>query len=320
MNLPREGVLMMAYGSAPALSDQAIRDYLRHILQHYRKSDPTEAEFAHLKKRYEAIGKSPLYPVTEAIVSSLQNLLDSRSPARFRTYLAMKHSPPFIEEVVARMGHDGIEHALAVALAPFPSRLSTEGYYRLVGTSNRQLEHPIDWEFADKWNLHPLFLDLWEKRIHRSFGSYSRPPVVVFTNHSLPARIQEWNDPYAQEFETTAAVLADRCNLPKWDIAFQSEGGGNQPWLGPPLKEVIEQWKGRGESDFLAVPVGFLMDHLETLYDLDIEAQSQAAEMGVALSRTEMPNDDPMLVKLLVDLVLKQQSKPIPAIRERQEN
>jgi ferrochelatase len=217
----------------------------------------------------------------------------------------MKHSPPLIEDVVSQMAEAGVKEAIAVALAPFRSRLSTEGYYRLVQESNSPLDPPIQWSFAEDWNLHPLFLELWSNRIEDILHRQEKTPAVVFTNHSLPARIQEWNDPYSEQFEAAAEALAKRCNLSRWTTAYQSKGGGGQPWLGPDLTDRLHELRDQGEDSFLAVPIGFLMDHLEILYDLDLKAQEEAKEMGIALSRTEMPNDDPLLVAMLADVVAK---------------
>ena len=297
------GVLIMAYGSAPSLDDQAISDYLRHILQYYRKAEPTEEECRNLKERYQAVGGSPLYRITEDLSQALQNTLDKRFPERFQVYWGMKHSPPLIEDVVSQMAKDGVKQAIAMALAPFRSRLSSEGYYRLVQESNSSLDDPIQWSFAEDWNLHPLFLELWRNRIEDILHRQEKPPTVIFTNHSLPARIQEWNDPYADQFEEAAKAVAKMCRLSRWTTAYQSEGAGSEPWLGPNLTDRLQELQEQGQESFLVAPIGFLMDHLEILYDLDLKAQEKAKEMGVVLSRTEMPNDDPLLVAMLAELV-----------------
>ncbi len=297
------GVLIMAYGSAPSLDDQAIFEYLQHILQYYRKTEPTQEEFQHLKERYHSVGGSPLYSVTEKIAEALQDALNLSVPERFRVYLAMKHSPPFIEDRVSQMAEAGVKQAIAVALAPFRSRLSTEGYYRLVGESNKQLGEPIQWSFVQSWKLHPLFLELWRNRIEETLHLQDSTPTVIFTNHSLPARIEKWRDPYTNEFERAAQALAKKCRLSQWTIAYQSDGGGSEPWLGPNLQDVLRDLRAEGKETCLLAPIGFLMDHLEILYDLDVKAQEQAKEIGIKLSRTQMPNDDPLLVKMLSDLV-----------------
>ena len=297
------GVLIMAYGSPSSLDEKDIFEYLRHILVHYRKTDPTQEEFQHLKERYEAIGGSPLYSITEKIAEAVQETLNLASPGRFRVHMAMKHSPPLIEDVVREMCESGLTRAVAVALAPFRSRLSSDAYYDAVQQANDQQDRPLQWSFAGNWHLHPLFLELWSKSIEAALSKHDEAPMVVFTNHSLPARIQEWNDPYAQQFEMTAQALARRCALSKWTTAFQSQGGGNQPWLGPSLADVLEESRTDGVDALLLVPIGFLMDHLEILYDLDVEGQAQATRTGISLERTAMPNNHPLLASLLADLI-----------------
>ena len=297
------GALIMAYGSPFSLDEKDVFEYLRHILMHYRKTEPTQEESQHLKDRYEAIGGSPLYSITEQIAAAVQETLDLGSPGRFKVYMAMKHSPPLIEDVVRAISESGLTQAVAVALAPFRSRLSSDAYYEIVGQANDQLDHPLQWSYAGDWHLHPLFLELWSKSIEKALSKCDEAPMVIFTNHSLPARIQQWNDPYAQQFELTAQALAKMCGLTQWTFAFQSDGGGNQPWLGPRLLDVMLESKAAGAVTFLLAPIGFLMDHLEILYDLDVEGQAEAKKEGISLERTAMPNHHPLLVSLLADLI-----------------
>ncbi len=297
------GVLVMAYGSPRSLNHEDVATYLRHITQHYRKAEPDAEAVRHLKERYQAIGGSPLYAITERIAAALERALDSASPARFRVYTAMKHSPPFIEEAVAQMARDSIGRAIGVALAPFRSRLSTGSYYHAVEAANAALDRPMRWSFIYDLYLHPLFAQLWQRRIEDVRPGIEGDPLVLFTNHSLPARIEQWGDPYVAQFEAAAQVLAERCRLSNWTTAYQSRGGGREPWLGPDLAEVLAKRAREGCRSFLVAPIGFLMDHLEVLYDIDIDARRRALEMGIQLARTRMPNDDPLLVAMLADLV-----------------
>jgi ferrochelatase len=299
------GVLVMAYGSPPSMDDGAIYAYLRHILQYYRRTDPDAEDVRHLKERYQAIGGSPLYGITERLAVRLQHTLDRTRPGGFRVYWAMKHSPPFIEDVVSRMAQDGLRQAVGLALAPFRSRLSTDGYYRIVQEANQRLPDPMTWSFVDDWHLHPLFLTLWQDRIEAARRDLPEDALVVFTNHSLPERIRRWDDPYPVQFEATARALAERCGLTRWTTAYQSAGGGNEAWLGPDLLDVLREYRKNGGTHVLVAPIGFLMDHLEVLYDIDVEAQAEARAIGLHLTRTPMPNDDPRLVALLADGVLR---------------
>ena len=297
------GALIMAYGSPSSLEEKDIFEYLRHILMHYRKTEPTQEEFRYLKERYAAIGGSPLYSITKQLVQAVQETLDLGSPGRFKVYMAMKHSAPLIENVVGEMAKSGLTQAVAVALAPFRSRLSSDAYYKIVRQANNLLDRPLQWSFPENWHLHPCFLELWNQSIEAALSKCTEAPMVIFTNHSLPARIQEWNDPYTQQFEMSAQALAKMCGLSKWATAFQSEGGGNQPWLGPSLMDVIQKSNADGVGAFLLAPIGFLMDHLEILYDLDVEGQVEAKKTGISLDRTAMPNNHPLLVSLVGDLI-----------------
>ncbi len=301
---PKTAVLLMAYGSAPSASKADVRAYLTHILQFYRRTDPTDDEITHLQRRYKAVGGSPLYEVTGRTVTALQRALDLAFPDAFEVVMAMKHSPPHIEDAVRQLAARGARRGVAVALAPFRSRLSTEGYYQLVSEVNEALETPLDWCYAPDWHLHPLFLELWQGRIDDALAALDgQEPWPVFTNHSLPLRIQDGGDPYPSQFEATARALAERCGLRHWSVAYQSAGRGNVPWLGPALGDVLAQQIAGGGKDVLVAPIGFLMDHLEVLYDLDVAACRAAAELNVRLHRTRMPNDDPLFVAMLVDVV-----------------
>lgn len=294
-------VLLMAYGSAPTNTEEGVRTYLDNVLGHYRGATATDAEVADLKVRYEAIGGSPLYDMTGRVARALQNALD-RGQEIFDVRVAMRHSPPFIEDAVRAASKTGAKSGIAVALAPFGSRLTSEGYYKEVEKASEGCD--LTWWYASDWNLHPQFLTLWERLIRQALDETdATDTVVVFTNHSLPARILNWNDPYPTQFSATTGELADRLGLDRWSLAFQSAGSGNEPWLGPSLFEVVGDWISQGAKDFVIAPIGFLVDHLEVRFDLDIDAANMAKELGVSLRRTEMPNDEDEMIELLVDLV-----------------
>ena len=291
-------VLLMAYGSAPSPDEAAVRAYLDNILGDYRGATATDSDVAGLKARYEAIGGSPLYEVTGKVARALQVGLD-QGRGSFDVRVAMKHSPPFIADAVQGAAESGVRRGVAIALAPFRSRFTSEAYYKVVDETLGD-EGPT-WTFPEDWHRHPLFLALWERLIKEAVGESN--PVIVFTNHSLPARILTWNDPYAEQFSATVGELADRLGLQQWSMAFQSAGGGKQPWLGPSLFEVVGDWISQGETDFVIAPIGFLVDHLEVRYDIDIDAAQMAKELGVSLRRTAMPNDEPDFIEMLVDIV-----------------
>ncbi len=294
----KTAVLLMAYGSAPSTAEPDVRAYLDHILQHYRNVSATDEQVRDLRARYEAIGGSPLFTITNRLARKVAKALRTRD-VRAKVHVAMKHSPPFIADVVNEIARSKVTGAVGFALAPFRSRLTSDAYYEAVRTAGADTN--VDWRFPDDWHLHPGFIAVWERLIREAAADAD--PVVVFTNHSLPARILSWNDPYPEQFAALAGILAQRLGLERWGMAFQSAGGGGQPWLGPSLFEVVGEWIGRGESDFVIAPIGFLMDHLEVLYDLDVEATRMATELDVSLRRTAMPNADDDFVELLADVV-----------------
>lgn len=299
-------VLLMAYGTAPSLAEDDVRAYLEHILGYYRGARPSAEAVRDLIARYTATGGSPLYAVTQRIARRVQALLDERAPGAYHVEWAMKHSPPYLEDRVRELSHEGraAGKGVAVALAPFQSRLSTGGYYEIVRRAAPE-DAGFRWSFAPSWHLDERFLAAWERRIREALATHAEPPVVIFTNHSLPARILDWQDPYPVQFAATASALAGRLGLARWSSAYQSAGGGNVPWLGPPLFDVIADWVERGHRAVLLAPIGFVMDHLEVLYDLDIEARRMAQELGISLRRTEMLNDDPDFCTMLADIVGK---------------
>ena len=298
-------ILLMAYGTAPALEEAAIRQFLRHVLQFYRRAEPSDEEVRDLQRRLESVGGSPLYGITDRIAVGVQNGLDVRSPGEFVVRTAMKHSPPFIEDVVCEIARLGVTEAVGVALAPFRSRLSTDSYYQLVHKGAQRSAVSVYWDFVPDWNLHPLLLGLWRSRVKDTLESLSGDATVVFTNHSLPSRITELNDPYPSQFAETAKAIADGCSLPDWTMAYQSAGGGGEPWLGPFMEDVLQKKISQGRRNLVIAPIGFLMDHLEELYDVDAVAKGVADDAGAALVRTPMPNDDPLFIEMLIDVILQ---------------
>jgi ferrochelatase len=294
------GVLLMAYGTPRSLDE--VEAYFTHIR---RGRKPTEEEVAELAERYQAIGGvSPLYQITESQAKALQEALDRKAPGRFQVSLAMKHSPPLIAEVVAEMLRDGVHEMVALVLAPHESRMIIDDYLRY---AREVLEaHPeVKMHVIRSWHLNPRYLSALTKRMERELAAFPRPgadqTVVLFTAHSLPEGILARNDPYPARLEETSRALAERLALSHWRRAYQSAGKTPFPWLGPDLVDVLGDLKREGRSQVLVVPIGFVADHLEILYDIDIEAQAKARELGLTLRRTESLNIDPELVGGLAD-------------------
>lgn len=297
------GVLLMAYGTPRDLDD--VEAYFTHI-RRGRRPSPEEVEA--LRERYRRIGgTSPLREITEAQARGLQAALERRLPGKFRVYLAMKHSAPFVADVAASMLRDGVRRAVALVLAPHESRMIVDEYMEY---AQPVLESAQDLQLrvVRSWHLNPRFLRALERRIRSALELFPDPrpeaTEVLFTAHSLPQRILEWNDPYPTTLLQTAQELASRVSLPAWRLCYQSAGHTPFPWLGPDILEVLEELAKSGRRQVLAVPVGFVADHLEVLYDLDQEAAERAAHLDLVFRRTQSLNSDPEFLEGLAEEVL----------------
>ncbi|MFQ5656714.1 MAG: ferrochelatase [Candidatus Methylomirabilales bacterium] len=298
------GVLLMAYGTPRSLDEAEA--YFTHIR---RGRKPSVDEVEELKERYRSIGGvSPLYEITESQAKGLQDALERKEPGRFRVYLAMKHSRPFIADVVEQMLQDGIREMVALVLAPHESKMIIDDYMRyardVLGSQPDVKVHVIR-----TWHLNDEYLSALGKRMQRELAAFPRPgaehTMVLFTAHSLPEKIVTTQDPYPTRLEETAQALAAHPPLPHWRRAYQSAGKTPFPWLGPDILEVLEELKAEGHPQVLVVPIGFVADHLEILYDIDNEAQARAGELGLTLRRTESLNTDPEFLEGLADEVLQ---------------
>jgi ferrochelatase len=222
----------------------------------------------------------------------------------------MKHSPPFVPDVVAEMLRDGIREMVALVLAPHESRMIIDDYMRYA--RDVLAAHPgVTVHVIRTWHLNVKYLSAVRKRIARGLAAFPRPgaehTMVLFTAHSLPEKILATKDPdpYPARLEETARALAKDPPLPHWRRAYQSAGKTAFPWLGPDILEVLDEVKTNGHSQVLGVPIGFVADHLEILYDIDHEAQRKAQELGITLRRTESLNADPEFLDGLAEEILR---------------
>lgn len=287
------GVLLMAYGTPAGAED--VEAYYTHIR---RGRPPTPEQLADLRRRYEAIGGvSPLLERSRAQARGLQRALGPGHVVE----LGMKHAPPFVEDAVVALAGSGVERAVGLVLAPHYSALSVGEYVERAGTA--AAGSALELSFATDWHLAPGYLDLLAEGVVAGLADLPAPATVVFTAHSLPARVTAMGDPYPQQLAETAAAVAQRASLERWSVAWQSAGRTPEPWLGPSVLEVIAELAVAGERGVLVCPAGFVSDHLEVLYDLDIEAHDVAGRCGLAFARTPSPNDDPRLCATLASLV-----------------
>jgi protoporphyrin/coproporphyrin ferrochelatase len=274
----------MAYGSPARAED--VRAYLEDIREGRPVSDAAVDE---LTERYRRIGgRSPLDEVTEHQRAALEHEL------RLPVYVGMKHWRPRISEAVDAALAAGADHVVGVVLAPHYSVLSIAGYRERL---ERALAGRAPLTFVESWHDHEPFLEVLADRVR---GTTSH---VVFTAHSLPERILEAGDPYRDELLETSRLVAERAGIAEWSFAFQSASPTGEPWLGPDILEELDVLHARGVRNVLVCPVGFVSDHLEILWDLDVEARERAAELGLHLDRIESLNADPAFIRALAELV-----------------
>ena len=290
------GVLLMAYGT-PATPDD-IEAYYTHIR---RGRPPTPELLADLRRRYDAIGgTSPLLSITRAQARALQAALGDG----FRVELGMRHAPPFIEEGVRRLADAGVAHGVGIVLAPHFSELSVGQYVTRARAAAHADGPPMT--FVEDWHLAPGYVALLASRVRQALA---RMPVaraqveVIFTAHSLPARVDTTGDPYTTQVRATAEAVAERADVPRWSVAWQSAGRTEEEWLGPDLLLALARAAAGGARAAVVCPAGFVADHLEVLYDVDIEARRAAEACGLAFARTASPNDDPAFVSTLAGVV-----------------
>jgi ferrochelatase len=274
----------MAYGSPERIED--IRPYLEDI----REGRPVSEEAVEeLTERYRRIGgRSPLDEITERQRAALEREL------QLPVHVGMKHWRPRISEAVDAALTGGAEQIVGLVLAPHYSALSIAGYRERL---ERALDGRAELRFVESWHDHELFLDVLADRVR---GSDSH---VVFTAHSLPARILAAGDPYKEQLLETSRLVAERAGIERWSFAFQSASSTGEPWLGPDILDELNDLHARGVGKVLVCPVGFVSDHLEILWDLDVEARQRAAELGLELDRIDSLNDDPAFVRALAQVV-----------------
>jgi ferrochelatase len=292
----KAAVVLMAYGSPERLGD--VPAYYADI----RGGRPIAPEnLEDLVERYRRLGiedSSPLNAITEETRAALERELE------LPVFTGMKHWTPRIADAAEAALAGGPEVVAGLVLAPHYSAMSIKGY-------RDQLEQALagraELAFVDSWHDEPGFVELLAGRVR---GTHAH---VVFTAHSLPARIVAEGDPYQEQLLATANLVAERAALRDWSFSFQSESPTGEPWLGPDILDHLASLHEAGIRDVLVCPVGFVSDHLEIRWDLDVEARERASELGMRLERIEMPNADPAFVRTLAQIVRRALAVPSPA-------
>src|SRR2546426_7816796 len=294
MGADRVAVLLRAYGGRASLNE--VEPYLQDV----RGGRPTPPEFVQeIRQRYARIGgRSPIRGLTEAQAAGVQRALD----ARFVVYVGMRHWHPYIREVVEQIVTGGRRRVVGIGLAPHYSAMAVGAYEKqLLEAAAGRLE-PV---LVRRWGDHPKFLDAVAARVAQALQRFPTPGAVqvLFTAHSLPERILATGDPYPDELRASAAAVAQRVGPASWGFAYPSPGAPPEPWLGPEAGGVMTELAGQGHRAFLIVPIGFVCDHVEVLYDVDVVYRELAERLGVRLERTTSLNDDPLRVGALAEIV-----------------
>jgi protoporphyrin/coproporphyrin ferrochelatase len=290
----KTAVVLMAYGS-PSRPEE-IPAYFADI-RGGRPASPEAVE--ELTERYRRIGGiSPLNEITERQRASLERQLG------IPVYVGMKHWTPRIVKAAEQALAEGAERVVGLVLAPHFSRMSIGGY-------RRQLQEALggraDLTFIACYHAFEPFIELLAERVGETDAH------VVFTAHSLPERILADGDPYKEQLLETSGLVAERAGIESWSFAFQSESPTGEPWLGPDILDELDRLHGEGVRKVLVAPIGFVADHLEIYWDIDVEAREKAAELGLELERTESLNDDPAFIRVLASLVTQETALP-PAV------
>lgn len=290
---PPIGVLVMAYGGPDSLAD--VERYLLDVRGHR----PTPAHVVEeVRRRYARIGgRSPILERTRAQAEALARALNGGG-SRYDVAVGMRHWHPYIGDALARMAERGVRRAVGLVMAPHYSRLSVGAYYQEV----EEAQSGVAVARIEDWHLGRGYIRAVAGRVREAVGrlpSYLQADApVIFTAHSLPERILTWGDPYPHQLaETVAAVREELGDGRPWRFAYQSAAMTPDPWLGPSVDDTLEQLVADGARAVVVAPIGFVAEHVEILYDLDCELKGRADRLGVILERTEMLNDDPLVIE-----------------------
>ena len=290
------GVLLMAHGTPSSLDEMP--EYLTLV----RGGRPPSAELIHeMRQNYGAIGgRSPLTDVTLAQASALRERLGIEIPVA----VGMRNWHPFIKAGLAELAAAGVTRVIGIPLAPQFSTLSVQKY---IEAANAALPAGMTFESVESFHAHPLLLDAFAERV---WTAQPKPDeLVIFTAHSLPQRVIDGGDRYADEVAETARGVADRVGIKKYERAYQSAGRTPEPWIGPSLDQMLDD-KSATIRKFLVVPIGFVCDHTEILFDIDVQAARVARELATTLRRTESLNTSPTFIAMLEDLVRARLDRP----------
>jgi len=302
-------ILLLSFGGPASL--EAVEPFLKSII----KGRPvTEELIKRAKEKYNFIGgKSPLPGITERQAKALEvELAQGTVPnqvARGQSppvYFGMRHSRPFIKDAIKDMAGEGIKKVLALILAPFNSAASTGGYAKAVDGALQELGARLEVNFIPSWHNHPRYIQVLAETIKEGLAEFSeeRQIYVLFSAHSLPEKAAQ-NDSYVQQLKEATDSVVKRTGISNYSLAYQSRGGGAFEWLGPDVAQVLTEITSKGFKDVLLVPLSFVSDNIETLYDIDVVYEKKARELGINFKRIDSFNDSPEFIKVLGGIILE---------------
>jgi ferrochelatase len=296
-----KAILLLAFGGPRSLDE--VEPFLTRL---FRGRKPSPEQLERVKERYRLIGGfSPLPEITLKQAKALENSLHSRGYP-FKSYVGMRYGQPLIEETLREIIRDGIQEVIAIPMAPFRSRASTGAYIEEVKQAQERLEGKMEISFIEGWHLHPLFLGAIQEKIEeglRPFTPEERKRVhSIFSAHSLPKSLVE-NEFYVKDMEASVREVLKRIEPLPWHIAFQSRGMGPEEWLGPDVEFILTELSHQKVREVLIIPIGFVSDHIEVLYDIDIFYREKAESMGMVLRRSPSLNDSERFIEALTAIV-----------------
>ena len=296
-----KALLLLAFGGPRSLNE--VEPFLTRL---FRGRKPSSEQLEKVKERYRLIGGfSPLSEITFKQAKALECSLHAKGYP-FKSYVGMRYGHPLIEETLKKIVEDGIREVIALPMAPFRSRASTGAYIEEVNQAKKNLGERIDISFVEGWHRHPLFLGAIQEKIEEGlvqFAPEERKRVhLVFSAHSLPKSLVE-NEPYVKDMEESIREVLKTIEPHSWHSAFQSRGMGPEEWLGPDVESVLEKLSKERVGEILVVPIGFVSDHIEILYDIDFLYQNRARLLGMQLKRTPSLNFSKRFIEALAAII-----------------
>ncbi|MFJ7677281.1 ferrochelatase [Peribacillus sp. NPDC046944] len=304
MTTKKMGLLVMAYGTP--YTEEDIERYYTHIRHGRRPSDELMDD---LKGRYKAIGGlSPLAKITAGQAEALEKQLNSiQDDIEFKAYLGLKHIEPFVEDAVKQMHDDGITEAVSIVLAPHFSTFSVKSYNGRA--QDEAAKYGMSIQSVESWYDEPKFIQYWVDQLKGVIGKMTSEErdnyALIVSAHSLPEKILQLGDPYPKQLEETAKLIAEGAGVSNYAVGWQSAGQTPEPWLGPDVQDLTRDlYHEKGFKAFIYIPVGFVAEHLEVLYDNDYECKVVTEEIGAGYYRPDMPNVKPAFIDALATIVL----------------